>query len=189
MIFKYFSTLIQLNTLQRQARNTFQKSWGRGKKRPGKLRNAQNTPVWNTAQMNRLIGNRWVPWMCIKGAFRKAQLFTSKDGVHHFVNSCVSKQSYSLRTVFCQHTITSYLGLSSSTVYNTINGFSEFGENSACKRQGRKPRLNARDLQSHWRHCIKTYIILSRILPHGLRNTSKNNCQLTQFVSTSTSVS
>ena len=38
--------------------NTFQKSWDRGNKRLGKLRNAQKTPVWNIPQVNRLIGNR-----------------------------------------------------------------------------------------------------------------------------------
>uniref|UniRef100_A0AAR2IP33 Transmembrane protein 63A n=1 Tax=Pygocentrus nattereri TaxID=42514 RepID=A0AAR2IP33_PYGNA len=40
--------------------NTFQRSWDRGNRRLGKLRNVQKTPVWNIPQVNRLIGNRLV---------------------------------------------------------------------------------------------------------------------------------
>ncbi|XP_061640944.1 sphingomyelin phosphodiesterase 2 isoform X2 [Phyllopteryx taeniolatus] len=48
------------------------------------------------------------------------------------------------------------LGISSSMVHNIIKRFRESQEITACKRQGRKPTLNARDLRSHRRHCIKS---------------------------------
>ena len=54
-----------------------------------------------------------------------------------------------------QRTIARNLGISSSTVHNIIKRFRESGEITACKRQGRKPTLNARDLRSLRRHCIK----------------------------------
>ncbi|XP_061521383.1 E3 ubiquitin-protein ligase RNF185 isoform X1 [Phycodurus eques] len=38
---------------------------------------------------------------------------------------------------------------------NIIKRFRESGEITACERQGRKPTLNARDLRSLRRHCIK----------------------------------
>ena len=41
--------------------NTFQRSWDRWPKSLRKLRNAHQTPVWKFPQVNRLIGNRWVP--------------------------------------------------------------------------------------------------------------------------------
>uniref|UniRef100_A0AAR2K5X1 Transposase Tc1-like domain-containing protein n=1 Tax=Pygocentrus nattereri TaxID=42514 RepID=A0AAR2K5X1_PYGNA len=44
---------------------------------------------------------------------------------------------------------------SSSTVHNIIKRFRESGEISSSKRQGRKPTLNARELRSLRRHCIK----------------------------------
>ncbi|KAL7851246.1 hypothetical protein AOLI_G00216020 [Acnodon oligacanthus] len=54
-----------------------------------------------------------------------------------------------------QHAIARNLGISSSTVHNIIKRFRESGEISASKRQGRKPTLNACDLRSLRRHCIK----------------------------------
>ena len=54
-----------------------------------------------------------------------------------------------------QRTIARNLGISSSTVHNIIKRFRESGEITTCKRQGRKPTLNARDLRSLRRHCIK----------------------------------
>ena len=54
-----------------------------------------------------------------------------------------------------QRTIARNLGISSSMVHNIIKRFRESGEITACKRQGRKPTLNARDLRSLRRHCIK----------------------------------
>ncbi|XP_061654971.1 zinc finger and SCAN domain-containing protein 2-like isoform X1 [Phyllopteryx taeniolatus] len=53
-----------------------------------------------------------------------------------------------------QRTIARNLGISSSTVHNIIKRFRESGEITACKRQGRKPTLNARDLRSLKRRCI-----------------------------------
>ena len=54
-----------------------------------------------------------------------------------------------------QRAIARNLGISSSTVHNIIKRFRESGEIAARKRQGRKPTLNARDLQSLRQHCIK----------------------------------
>lgn len=54
-----------------------------------------------------------------------------------------------------QRSIAGNLGISSSTVHNIIKRFTESGELSPCKRQGRKPTLNVRDLWSLRRHCIK----------------------------------
>ena len=49
------------------------------------------------------------------------------------------------------------LGISSSTVRNIVKRFRESWEITAHKRQGRKPTLNARDLQSLRRYCIKNW--------------------------------
>ena len=76
-------------------------------------------------------------------------------------------------------------GISSSTVHNITKRFRESGEISACKQQGQKPVT----FDPSGGTALKTDIILSRILPHGLRNTSENHCQLTQFVATFTSAS
>ncbi len=54
-----------------------------------------------------------------------------------------------------QRTIARNLGISSSTVHNIIKRFRESGEISARKREGQKPTLNACDLRSLRRHCIK----------------------------------
>merc|ERR1712101_17518 len=54
-----------------------------------------------------------------------------------------------------QSTIARNLGISTSTVHNIIKRFRESGEITAHKRHGRKPTLNARDLRSLRRHCIK----------------------------------
>ncbi len=54
-----------------------------------------------------------------------------------------------------QRAIARNLGISSSTVHNIIKRFRESGEIAARKHQGRKPTLNARDLRSLRRHCIK----------------------------------
>ena len=55
-----------------------------------------------------------------------------------------------------QCTIARNLGISSYMVHNIIKRFRESGENSAHKQQGRKPTLNAHDLWSLGRPCIKT---------------------------------
>ncbi len=47
------------------------------------------------------------------------------------------------------------LDISPSTVHNIIKRFKEPGGISVCKGQGRKPKLNNRDLRSLRRHCIK----------------------------------
>ncbi len=47
------------------------------------------------------------------------------------------------------------LEISPSTVHNMIKRFKESGGISVCKGQGRKPKLNNRDLRSLRRHCIK----------------------------------
>ncbi len=47
------------------------------------------------------------------------------------------------------------LDISPSTVHNIIKRFKESGGISVCKGQGRKPKLNNRDLRSLRRHCIK----------------------------------
>ena len=57
-----------------------------------------------------------------------------------------------------QRTIARNLGISSSTVHNIIKRFRESGEITACKRQGRKPTLNARDLDPSGGTASKTDI-------------------------------
>ncbi len=47
------------------------------------------------------------------------------------------------------------LDISPSTVHNIIKRFKESGGISVRKGQGRKPKLNNRDLRSLRRHCIK----------------------------------
>ncbi len=47
------------------------------------------------------------------------------------------------------------LDISPSTVHNIIQRFKESGGISVRKGQGRKPKLNNRDLRSLRRHCIK----------------------------------
>ncbi len=54
-----------------------------------------------------------------------------------------------------QRKIGRYLDISPSTVHNIIKRFKESGGISVCKGQGRKPKLNNRDLRSLRRHCIK----------------------------------
>ena len=54
-----------------------------------------------------------------------------------------------------QCTVARNWGISSSTVHIVIKNFRESGEISACKQQGQKPTLNARDLWSLRQHCIK----------------------------------
>ncbi|XP_061529576.1 cytochrome b5 reductase 4 isoform X2 [Phycodurus eques] len=56
--------------------------------------------------------------------------------------------------------------------------FRESGEITACKRQGRKPTLNARDLRSLRRHCIKNRHQCVKDITNGLRNTSENQRKL-----------
>lgn len=56
---------------------------------------------------------------------------------------------------FCQRAIARNLGISPSTVRNIIKRFRESGEITTRKGQGRKPTLNARDLRSLRRYCIK----------------------------------
>ncbi len=50
------------------------------------------------------------------------------------------------------------LDISPSTVHNIIKRFKESGGISVRKGQGRKPKLNNRDLRSLRRHCIKNRI-------------------------------
>uniref|UniRef100_A0AAR2L1I4 Transposase Tc1-like domain-containing protein n=1 Tax=Pygocentrus nattereri TaxID=42514 RepID=A0AAR2L1I4_PYGNA len=54
-----------------------------------------------------------------------------------------------------QCVITRNFGISSSTVHNIIKRLRESAEISTSNWQGRKPTLNARDLRSLRRHCIK----------------------------------
>ncbi len=54
------------------------------------------------------------------------------------------------------------LDISPSTVHNIIKRFKESGGISVRKGQGRKPKLNNRDLRSLRRHCIKN--------PHSLNS-------------------
>ena len=56
----YFFGKIIIN-LEFDGCNTFQRSWDWWPKSLRKLRNAHQTPVWKFPQVNRLIGNRWVP--------------------------------------------------------------------------------------------------------------------------------
>ncbi len=76
------------------------------------------------------------------------------------------------------------LDISPSTVHNIIKRFKESGGISVCKGQGRKPKLNNRDLRS---------LTASRIVIHleaiGLRTTLANLCQVPQYVATSTNAS
>ncbi len=52
------------------------------------------------------------------------------------------------------------LDISPSTLHNIIKRFKESGGISVRKGQGRKPKLNNRDLRSLRRHCIKIVIHL-----------------------------
>lgn len=54
-----------------------------------------------------------------------------------------------------QRAIALNLGISPSTVRNIIKRFRESGDITAPERKGRKPSLNARDLRSLGRYCIK----------------------------------
>ncbi len=78
------------------------------------------------------------------------------------------------------------LDISPSTVHNIIKRFKESGGISVRKGQGRKPKLNNRDLRSLRRHCIKNRHSSE---PHGLRTTLANLCQVPQYVVTSTNAS
>src|SRR4029434_234572 len=73
-----------------------------------------------------------------------------------------------------------------STVHNIIKRFKESGGISVCKGQGRKPKLNNRDLRSLRRHCIKNRHSSISDIPRGLRITLANLCQALQYVVTST---
>jgi len=53
-----------------------------------------------------------------------------------------------------QRQIAKALQISSSTVNNIIKRFTETGEISVCKGQGRKPLLDAGGLRALGRHCI-----------------------------------
>ncbi len=57
--------------------------------------------------------------------------------------------------MFLQRKIGRDLDISPSTVHNIIKRFKESGGISVRKGQGRKPKLNNRDLRSLRRHCIK----------------------------------
>ncbi len=81
------------------------------------------------------------------------------------------------------------LDISPSTVHNIIKRFKESGGISVRKGQGRKPKLNNRDLRSLRRHCIKNRHSSIAISPHGLRTTLANLCQVPQYVVTSTNAS
>ena len=81
-------------------------------------------------------------WLGFKGTSSKDSV-CHKQGcsaeVHHFVETCVSKQSNSLKTRF--HNCQEFKDQS-----KIIERFRESGEISACKGQGQKPTVNACDL-------------------------------------------
>lgn len=58
------------------------------------------------------------------------------------------------RNNISQRAIARNLGISPSSVHNIIKRFREYGEISTKKRQGSKPKLDARDLRMLRRHCI-----------------------------------
>ncbi len=74
-------------------------------------------------------------------------------------------------------------------LHNIIKRFKESGGISVRKGQGRKPKLNNRDLRSLRWHCIKNRHSSIVISPHGLRTTLANLCQVPQYVVTSTNAS
>ena len=133
--------------------NTFQRSWDRWPKSLRKLRNAHQTPVWKFPQVNRLIGNRWVPWVGINELLSHSQAKMARGSP--LCGQLREKIVEQFKNNVPQRTIARNLGISSSTVHNIIKRFWESGEITACKRQGWKPTLNARDLRSLRRHCIK----------------------------------
>ena len=55
-------------------------------------------------------------------------------------------------------------GYFTPTLHNMIKRFKESGGISMCKEQGRKPKLNNRDLRSLRRHCIKNRHSISDII-------------------------
>ncbi len=79
------------------------------------------------------------------------------------------------------------LDISPSTVHNIIKRFNESGGISVRKGQGRKPKLNNRDLRSLT--ASRIVIHLEAKSPHGLRTTLANLCQVPQYVATSTNAS
>ena len=133
--------------------NTFQRSWDRWPRSLRKLRNAHQTPVWKFPQVNRLIGNRWVPWVGINELLSHSQAKMARGSP--LCGQLRVKIVEQFKNNVHQRTIARNLGISSSTVHNIIKRFRESGEITACKRQDRKPTLNARDLRSLRRHCIK----------------------------------
>ena len=148
----YFFGKIIIN-LEFDGCNTFQRSWDRWPKSLRKLRNAHQTPVWKFPQVNRLIGNRWVPWVGINELLSHSQAKMARGSP--LCGQLREKIVEQFKNNVPQRTIARNLGSSSSTVHNIIKRFRESGEITACKRQGRKPTLNARDLRSLRRHCIK----------------------------------
>ena len=148
----YFFGKIIIN-LEFDGCNTFQRSWDRWPKSLRKLRNAHQTPVWKFPQVNRLIGNRWVPWVGINELLSHSQAKMARGSP--LCGQLREKIVKQFKNNVPQRTIARNLGISSSTVHNIIKRFRESGEITAWKRQGRKPTLNARDLRSLRRHCIK----------------------------------
>ena len=148
----YFFGKIIIN-LEFDGCNTFQRSWDRWPKSLRKLRNAHQTPVWKFPQVNRLIGNRWVPWVGINELLSRSQAKMARGSP--LCGQLREKIVEQFKNNVPQRTIARNLGISSSTVHYIIKRFRESGEITACKRQGRKPTLNARDLRSLRRHCIK----------------------------------
>ena len=148
----YFFGKIIIN-LEFDGCNTFQRSWDRWPKSLRKLRNAHQTPVWKFPQVNRLIGNRWVPWVGINELLSHSQAKMARGSP--LCGQLREKIVEQFKNNVPQRTSARNLGISSSTVHNIIKRFRESGEITACKRQGRKPTLNARDLRSLRRHCIK----------------------------------
>ena len=148
----YFFGKIIIN-LEFDGCNTFQRSWDRWPKSLRKLRNAHQTPVWKFPQVNRLIGNRWVPWVGINELLSHSQAKMARGSP--LCGQLREKIVEQFKNNVPQRTIARNLGISSSTVHNIIKRFRESGEITACKRQGRKPTLNARDLRFLRRHCIK----------------------------------
>ncbi len=81
------------------------------------------------------------------------------------------------------------LDISPSTVHNIIKRVKESGGISVRKGQGRKPKLNNRDLRSLRRHCIKNRHSSISDITTWAQDYFANLCQVPQYVVTSTNAS
>ena len=75
--------------------------------------------------------------------------------VHHLVPNFVREFSGQFKDNVSQCKIAKNFCFSPSAIHNIVKRFSESGEISVCKRQGRKPRLNARDHQALRWYCLR----------------------------------